>query len=386
MKNSSRFLSPTIVFEGENTLNILPQEIMSRFDYKKVLITTDKGIRKAGIVDKVEAVLNNAGIELVIYDNTQENPDIKQVEECTEIAKKEGITLIIGVGGGSSIDIGKAVGILMSNAGSLREYEGAEKQEFPPGAPLIAIPTTAGTGSEVTASTVISDVENNRKLSIRSIMNIPKMAFLDTTLLTSLPPHIIAATGIDALTHGIESYTSLDASPISDAYALASIKLIAENMRNFYFNPSDCVAARNMQIASLMAGQAFANAKLGTVHSLATPVGGVFHVAHGVANAILLVPVMEYNLPACINKYADIATAFGENISGMSKVKAAELGIEAVRRLKDDVAIPTTLTEVGVDPMYIDEMAEDSLTSGIHITNPRKTSLQDMKYIYHKSC
>jgi len=385
MLTEHRFLVSTEIIEGKNVITKIPQEIIKGFNYQKVLITTDPGIRKAGIVDKIVLNLEEAGISSVIFDQIEENPSIETVQACANLAKDERVSLIIGIGGGSSIDVGKAVGIMITNPGSLSDYEGANKFNNQP-IPLIAVPTTAGTGSEVTASTVITDKLRKYKISVRSPFNIPKMAFLDPTLLSTIPPKVAAATGIDALTHAIEAYTSTQASLITDVYAINAIKLIGQNLRAFVANTQDLESVQKVLVGSTLAGVAFTNARLGNVHALSTPLGGYFNVPHGVANALLLLPVMEFNLLACHKKYAEIAVVMGENIHNDTLWEAGVKAIDAVRKLCKDVGIPLKLTEVGVEPSLIPEMVNDAIKSGVSLTNPRKTTAKDMEQIYYSVC
>lgn len=384
VKNENRFLFSTELIIGENVLEKIPQEIIL-LNYQKVLITTDPGIRRVGLVDRIVSCLKKAGISPIIFDQVEENPSIETVQACTELAIKERANLIIGVGGGSAIDVGKAVGIMVTNPGTLSDYEGANKVKNQ-SIPLIAVPTTAGTGSEVSASTVITDKFNKRKISIRSPLNIPKIAFLDPIVVSALPPQVAAATGLDALTHAIEAYTSTQASLLTDMYAISAISFIGKNLRAFVANSQNLEAAMKMLIGSTMAGVAFTNARLGNVHALATPVSGYFNVPHGVANAILLTPVIEFNRIACQEKYAQIAVALGENIKGDTLWEASTKAVNAVRQLCKDVGIPTKLTEVGVDTSLIPEMVNDAIKSGVHLTNPRRTSAEDMEKLYQSIC
>ncbi|MDD2388733.1 MAG: iron-containing alcohol dehydrogenase [Desulfobacterales bacterium] len=384
MKNYNQafgFYLPTkLVYEIGAIKNKLASEIKV-LNTDTVTIVTDKGVIGAGLLKNVEAALNEKKITYNIFDGVEPNPSTDTCYQCAETAKAISAGAFIAVGGGSPMDVAKTAAILMTNGGNLDKYEGVDKFEKDP-LPILAIPTTAGTGSEVTPFAVITIRARNYKMTIVSYRFLPKVAFLDPTVLTSIPPHIAASCGMDALTHAIESYTNLVASPFTDAFGAEAIRLIGKYLRAFVANRADMEAAGAMCVASNLAGIAFGIARLGNVHAMAHPLSGFFNVPHGVANAIILTKVMEYNMLADHGKYKRIAALMGEDVSGLSDLEAAPIAIEAVQNLADDVGIPKTLTEVGVKKDKIEEMAKDAMLSGNVKINPRMSTLKDIINLY----
>jgi alcohol dehydrogenase len=297
------------------------------------------------------------------------------------MAKEFGAGALIAVGGGSAMDVAKATSVLMTNGGDLESYEGADKFVNDP-LPFIAIPTTAGTGSEATTFAVITIRARNYKMTIASNRILPRIALLDPTVLNSLPPHIAAATGMDALTHAIESYINQASSPYTDAFGVEAIRLIGKYLRLFVANRANMEAAAGMMIASNLAGIAFGIARLGNVHAMAHPLGGFFNVPHGVANAILLPHVMKFNMLADNGKYKKIAALLGEDVERLTDLEAAPLAVEAVEKLSQDVGIAENLTVVGVKEDKIPQMSIDAMASGNVKINPRATVLADIVALY----
>jgi alcohol dehydrogenase len=279
------------------------------------------------------------------------------------------------------MDVAKATAILMTNGGNLDDYEGADKFENDP-IPLLAIPTTAGTGSEATPYAVITIAKRNYKMTILSNKLLPKVAILDPMVLTYIPPHVAASTGIDAFIHAFESFINRVASPVTDAYGAEAMRLIGKYIRSFVANRQNMEAAAGMMIASNLAGVAFAIARLGNIHAMAHPLGGFFNVPHGVANAILLPHVAKFNMLADDGKYKRVAAFLGEDVAMMSDRDAAPLAVEVIERLCSDVGIPKTLTEVGVTEDKIPDMARDAMLSGNVLINPRSTTLEDIIALY----
>lgn len=347
----------------------------------RIMVVTDPGIVKSGALDKLKKALEQANLFYIVYDNVVPNPPIPLVEQGAEIAKKESIDLFIAVGGGSPMDVAKGINVLITNGGKVRDFVGQEKVKTPT-FPLIAIPTTCGTGSEVTRSACITDLETQEKLVIISSYVIPQVALIDPTLLQSLPPRVIASTGMDALTHALEAYVSAKAQPLSDALAIYAIELIADNLRKAVHYQKNLENIQNVTIASTMAGIAFTNGFLGLVHAMAHPLGGVFDIPHGVANAILLPYVMKFNLVANYEKFAKIAKVMGENVEGLTAAQAAEKSLTAVLKLSADVGIPANLKAVGADMSKLDKLVADSLVSGNIYTNPRKNTPEDIRNIF----
>jgi alcohol dehydrogenase class IV len=356
--------------------------IISSRGGKNVFVTTDKGIRDAGLLDGMVSSLDKEGLNFTIFDEVEPNPSVETVEKGFDLFKRTSCDFIVALGGGSPIDAGKAVGALSTNPPPIKQYEGAGKLRNAI-VPLIAIPTTAGTGSEVTGASVITDRSRNYKMSVRSPFLIPDVAILDPTLLVSLPPKIIAETGMDALVHAVESYISVNSFPISEGLALEAISLVSENLRAFYAYPENIEAASNMLIASSMAGISFANARLGFIHAIAHALGGHYNIAHGLACALLLPHAMEYSWIANTRKFTKIAAAFGERIDGLTESQASRKAIDAVKALSRDIEIPKTLGELGVKADGITRVAQDAVESGIHLTTPRKIDQSRIESILH---
>ena len=279
------------------------------------------------------------------------------------------------------MDTAKAIGILATNPGPLRDYEGPEKYSTPP-LPMIAVPTTAGTGSEVSFGTVLLDKTRNYKMSIRSVMQAPKVAMLDPELLGTLPPYLIAATGMDALCHAIESFLSLWASPLTEALSLEAIRLTGENLRRFFGNSQNLDAAGNMLIASSMAAMAFNSSRVGTIHAMAHPLGGYFGIHHGIACAIILPYVLEYNIIATPDKVAKVAIALGECVDGSNRNEAAYKAVEGVKKLMRDLCIQQSFKDFKISEETVQAMTKDAIKSGMHLTNPRLTKEEDIIGLY----
>ncbi len=293
--------------------------------------------------------------------------------------------MIIAVGGGSPIDTGKAIAALSSNPGRISDYMGANKIPKPC-APLVAIPTTAGTGSEVTPFTIIT--ETDVKMLISSPKILPTVAIVDPLMTVKMPRGITAATGLDALTHAIEAYVSVRAQPLTDTFALRAINLISGNIRAAYSHPDDLEARGNMLMGALQAGLAFANSSVALVHGMARPIGAYFHVAHGVSNAVLLPTVIEWSVPGNPNRYAEIAAAMGEGTEGLTTDEAARRTVSAVRRLNADLQIPS-LRGLGIDvarfESVVEKMAVDAIASGSPGNNPRKASSEEIVALYRRA-
>ena len=348
---------------------------------RKILLVTDKGVRKSGALEKAIEPLEKDQIPYVIFDEVEPNPSLETVEKGFELLKKEECDSLVAIGGGSAIDAAKGIGILATNPDPLFKYEGANKIPNTP-LPLVAVPTTCGTGSEVTGAAVITDKARKYKLSVRSTLIIPRVALLDPKLLCTLPPPILAATGMDALTHAYEAFVSTATNPVSEALAYDSIRLIGQNLRRFYANPDNLDAAGCMMLASTMAGIAFYNGRVGVVHAMAHPLGGFFNIPHGVANAILLPHCMDFTRIAVPERFVRIAEALREDIWGISTDEASRKAVEGVRAMMEDINIPAGLEEVGAKREAFDAMAKDAVASGIHLTTPRKTTYDDIMALY----
>ncbi|WP_047154041.1 hydroxyacid-oxoacid transhydrogenase [Aneurinibacillus tyrosinisolvens] len=396
MRNIWEFFSTERVVFGNGAIKQL-DSILQRLKAKNVLLVTDPGIVKAGIAETVISLLREADYNVVVYDRVVPEPPVSSAMECYEFAKSQMKTdAIIGLGGGSSIDMAKVAALLVAHGGHPLDYYGGENQIPGPIAPLIAIPTTAGTGSEVTSVAVLTDVENNIKAGISDNYMRPAVALLDPELTTGLPPYVTACSGIDALSHAIEAYTAKNfqyiqaegsilfqgSIPVSDALALHAIKLIAENLVLAVQQGSNLEARSNMLVGSLLAGMAFSNAGTAAAHALAYPIGGLVKSPHGEVTGLLLPYVMEYNAAVETKKMVDIARAFGINTEGMDDREAALAASDAVLNLLDDIGLPTRLSQIGIQEKDIPEIAAKSLPIARLIrNNPRVPTQQGLEQL-----
>ena len=377
-----QFTVPQEIISGMGCLQKLP-DILQRNRSERVMIISDRGLEALGVVKKVADIIESSGIQVDSYLDVLPNPTVEIVDEALTAYQKCGATSIVALGGGSPMDVAKAVGVLACYGKSITDYEGADR--VPGGiVPIIAIPTTAGTGSEVTPFAVITDTARNYKLTVFSYQILPKYAFLDPELIMTAPASIAAACGIDAMIHAWEAYTSLWANPFSDAMAEKALELIGGNLRRFVANRKDEEAANAMMMGSNFAGIAFAWARLGNVHAMSHPVSAYFHVAHGVANAILLPVVVQYNALADHGRYERIYNYIREKKEPAVDFRPQML-VDEVRKLNEDLHIPRTLSEVGVTEDKIEAMAKDAMASGNVLVNPRQTTLKDMIALYHQA-
>ncbi|MDO1476443.1 iron-containing alcohol dehydrogenase [Comamonas thiooxydans] len=355
-------------------------KLLKPYGITKLLIVTDPGLRATPVVDVVLQSLKAAEIGYEIFSEVEPNPTTDVLDAAVAFIKQTGCDAVLGLGGGSSIDTAKGVAAMATNPGGILDYEGYEKLKATP-LPLFVIPTTAGTGSECTASTVFTNTQTRFKTVIVSALLLPKLAILDAELTLKLPPEITAATGMDAMTHAIESYVSKQANPISQSMALHAIKLISQSLYKAYVVGSDVQAREDMLVGSLLAGMAFAQSKLGNVHAISHTFGGVFNIPHGIANAALLPYVIDFNIPACPEKFRDIAIAMGQDVSGLSAIDAARAVVKAVIELNAKLGIPSNTKDLGVNLGALPKMIEDSMRSGNVLVNPRITRAHDVKLI-----
>jgi alcohol dehydrogenase class IV len=376
----TRFHIPTKVVRGIGAVEQLGEEAKA-LGAKRALVVTDKNLVEAGLMEKVEEPLKSAGLKVDIFDEGVPDPTVKLVEKGMAVIKKASYGVIIGVGGGSNIDAAKAMSVMANNPGSICDYEGSDKFAKPP-MPIIAVPTTAGTGSEVTYASVVTDTERDYKFVVWSSLLPPKVAILDPQMPATGPVMVRISAGMDALTHAVESYVSKNANPYSESLALSAIKLISENLRMSIADANNAEAMANMQLAANMAGMAFTNTRLGVVHAIALPPSALFHIPHGIANAILLPYGMEFNLIGNPRKFADIACAMGENVDGLTVMEAAIVAVDAVRELAADIGAPQSLESVGAKEDAIPKMAEDGMKSGHLAVNPRQVSIEDVVKIF----
>ena len=376
------FKMPAKVRFGEGIHKQLGTILKDEMGFSKVFVATDKGIVATGIIDKVKEGLDKGGIAYEIYDELIPDPTIEVVDEAADVLRQSGADVVLAVGGGSPIDTAKAMCMLQTHEGSVRDYLfGGSKQVTRETMPLVCIPTTAGTGSEMTAASVITNNQDKTKVSVTHENLIPRMAFIDPELQMGMPPFITATTGMDALTHAIESYVSLNAEPISDAMGIAAIRMISENIRLATADGSNKFARTNMAIASTIAGVAFMNGGLGVVHGIAQTIGAVAHVAHGVANSLLLPYCMERNVVGNLEKFRNIAIAMGENIDGLSEREATQAAVDAVFQLAEDLKVPMKLKDVGVTREMFPEIIEGTMEYRLLGVNPCKLKPSDIEEI-----
>ncbi len=369
-----------IVF-GVNAINNLGVEI-KHLRGTRAFVVTDPGIVKAGLTKKVEDSLNSLKVPYLIFDRVDAEPSIEVAKKSLETAKNFGCDIIIGLGGGSPLDVAKVTSILIKNQGEIEEYFGVDLVPYP-GVATILIPTTAGTGSEVTPIAILSDNREKLKKGIVSQYLFPDVAIVDPALTLGLPPNITALTGMDALTHAIEAFYSINASPLTDLFSQRAMGLISRHIRVAFANGDNLRARWAMMEGSLCAGIAFANAGVAAVHALAYPLGGEFHLAHGLANSLMLPYVMEYNLLGCPDRFAQMAELFGESLKGLSELEKADKAISFVKRLIHDLRIPKTLREVGIPKGAIPHLAEGAMkVTRLLANNPRKLTLEDAIAIY----
>jgi len=350
----------------------------------RALLVTDKGVREAGVIDGVLASLEAAGLGVVVFDDIAANPRDASVGAGADLARSEQCDIFVAVGGGSPIDAAKAMTAVHAHGGTVQDYESDPDCWFKvpgPVTPLIALPTTAGTGSEVTFWAVITDTERSYKMGVGDPQIAPKLALVDPSLTVGLPPAVTAATGMDALTHAVEGYTAVCASPLSDALALAAVRLIAGSLRQAFANGGNINARSDMLLASLLAGVAFSNSDVAGVHAMAEVIGGVYDTPHGVANAIYLPIVMDYNVIAAPERFAEIAREMGERIDGLPTMTAARKSVDAVRSLSADLGIPTA-REVGVRDEDLQMLAERAQRNLGTPDNPRVMSVDAFRQLY----
>jgi alcohol dehydrogenase class IV len=335
-------------------------------------------------VDDLKAVLRQSGIDMEIYPDVNREPEDVHVEEGLKIFKESSCDSIIALGGGSCMDAAKGIGVMATNPGKIADYQGRDKVKFKM-VPMIAIATTAGTASEISRSAVITDTRRTDKMIVKDEKVRPNVAVCDPLLTVSMPPSVTASSGMDALTHAIEGYVSRECQPMTEMVALRAVELISRSLPVAFVNGKDIEARSDMMLGQLLAGMSFSNASTCSVHGLARPLGAYFHVPHGLSNAMFIAEGMEYTLPACPQKYAKMAQAMGENISGLTVNEAAEKSIAFVRKLRKTLKVPT-IVEFGIDrDKYLQlapQLAEDGLASGSHNLNPRTPSKQELIEIY----
>ncbi len=373
------FHAPTRVIFGSGSVQTTGRELAA-LGGTAALVVTDAGVVKAGLLDAVLGSLAAADIGATVFDAVEPNPSIGTVEAAQAAYRSGGCNAIVAVGGGSPMDVAKAVGILATNGGAIGDYEGkpdAIRADLPP---FICVPTTCGTGSEVTPFAVITDEARHWKMSIASPREVPRVAIVDPDLFLKMPASLIAATGMDALTHAIESYTNQDVQPFADAFDIHAIALIGAYLRPAVAN-GNREAMAYMAVAATMAGMGFSQNRLGIVHAISHPVTSYVGTPHGVANAILLPYVLEYNAIGAGPRIAEIGRALSNSQGGPRWRDGADAGIQAVRALSRDVGIPETLGEVGVKEEHVTAIATDAMKSGNIRINPRRVTQADIERV-----
>lgn len=373
LTESFQFVLPTKVVYGPGCIKELPEQLAA-FGGKRPILVTDPGVMKSGIADKIAKLLKDAGVEYLLFDGVEANPKDINVEEGAKRAREFGADSIIAVGGGSPIDCAKSIGVLLAhNADKIKKYEGKTAATLP--LPLlITIPTTSGTGSELTFSSVITDTENHYKMTVKSPFTAAKLAICDPELTLSVPAHVTASTGVDALTHAIEGFTANCSEPIADAVALYAIELIYGNLVKAYKDGSNLEVRSAMLMGSMLAGIAFSHSDVASVHCVAESLGGVYDLPHGACNAIFLPYVMEYNMEYCKAKYARVARAMG--FAFLTDDEGAALAVEAVKKLCRDVELPT-FKSLNVPEESFEQIAEMSARNISTQSNPRPMSKED---------
>ena len=366
---------------GPGALRQLADEVQS-LKGEKVLIVTDRGLMEAGLVKKIQDLLDKSGIKNAVFGDVEADPRYEIVAGCVEVIRREKADLLIGFGGGSSIDIAKISAVMATNEGPIAEYFGIDLIPAA-GLPTLIIPTTAGTGSEVTPIVILSDHAEKLKKGIVSPYLFPSAALLDPELTLGLPRRVTAATGMDAFIHAVEAFTSKNATSMTDMLAKQAMRLIADNIRKAYADGNDLNARSNMLEGSLLAGMAFCNAGVTAVHAFAYPIGAEFHIPHGVANSIMLAPVMEFNQLGHPAKFAKIAAYLGENTGGLSEPEAAHAAVKAMRALANDLDIPDHLNEFGIEEKDIAGLAAGVMkVTRLLANNPRELTQKDAEAIY----
>ena len=376
----NRFVLNETSYHGAGAIKEIATEVNGR-GFKKAFVCSDPDLIKFGVTKKVTDVLDNAEIDYEIYSEIKPNPTIENVQTGVKAFKDSGADCIIAIGGGSSMDTAKAIGIIIKNPdfADVRSLEGVAPTTNKC-VPIIAVPTTAGTAAEVTINYVITDTEKNRKMVCVDPKDIPVVAVVDPDMMSSMPKGLTAATGMDALTHAIEGYITAGAWELSDMFHLKAIEIISRSLRGAVENTPE--GREGMALGQYVAGMGFSNVGLGIVHSMAHPLGALYDTPHGVANAIILPTVMEYNAPATGEKYRNIAKAMGvEGVDEMALDEARKAAVDAVKKLSHDVGIPENLKDI-VNPEDVDFLAQSAYDDACRPGNPRETSVEEIKELY----
>ncbi|ADP70303.1 iron-containing alcohol dehydrogenase [Rhodomicrobium vannielii ATCC 17100] len=349
--------------------------------FKRALIVTDMGMFKLGAAEKIASLLIERGVSSAIFPGAQPNPTVKNVEDGLALLLQENCDVVISLGGGSAHDCAKGIALTATNGGSIKDYEGVDKSPKPQ-LPLIAINTTAGTASEMTRFCIITDEDRHVKMAIVDRHTTPILSVNDPVLMLGKPAPLTAATGMDALTHAIEAYVSIAATPITDACALKAVSIISNNLRDAVADGQNLAAREAMSYAGFMAGMAFNNASLGYVHAMAHQLGGFYDLPHGVCNAILLPHVQRYNAQVAATRLKDVGHALGVDTTGMSDEKGADACIHAIQRLSTDIGIPPNLTGLGMKDEDVPILATNALKDACGFTNPKQANQAEIEAIF----
>lgn len=379
-----RFILNEVSYFGPGARKELP-EVVKRLGKNKAMVVTDPGLIKFGVAKMVTDVLDEAAIPYEIFSDVKPNPTVTNVKNGIEAFKASGADFIIAIGGGSAIDTAKGIGIVVNNPefSDIVSLEGCAPTRHK-SVPIVALPTTAGTAAETTINYVIIDEEKQKKMVCVDPNDIPAVAIIDAELMYSLPASLTAATGMDALTHAIEGYITKGAWSMSDMFEIEAVRMIARSLPTAVAEPKNAEARNAMAVAQYIAGMAFSNVGLGLVHGMAHPMGSLFDVPHGVANALLLPTIMEFNMPCCLDKYPEIARAMGVDTEGMTKEQASQAACDAVKALAIKVGIPQHLTDLGITRDDIPRLAQQALEDVCTPGNPREVTLADIEELYLK--
>ena len=387
MMNSgiAKFSFPTTIYFGAGAIDNLPQYLQD-ITIKKPLLVTDPGMLKTDVFPKVEGILKDSAIAFGLFSRVNPNPLDSDIQKAVDIYTEEGCDGLIGLGGGSALDAAKMVQVIAGHGGKVNDYDistGGNQNITGPLPPMIAVPTTSGTGSEVGSCSVITSVALGRKFLVCSPLLIPSIALLDPELTMGMPAALTAGTGMDAFTHCLEALSVKDFHPMCDAIALKGIEFVAQYLERAVKDPDNIEARGYMQLAAMMGAVAFQK-DLGAAHSLSHSLSAVCHVPHGLANAVCLEPVMRFNKESCLEEYTKVAACFGVNTFDMTLAEAAEKAIEAVTDLKKRIGIPEKLSAVGVKEEDLEELTEKAFLDGCHQSNPRPCTRENLRDLYRE--
>lgn len=378
------FRTPPVIWAAPGAAAQLPDEAR-RLGATRALLVSDRGLLATGTPERLQRMLEGAGVRCAVYADVMAEPSAESLDPVVEQVKAHQADLVVAVGGGSAIDVAKATAVLAANGGTAYDYFGVDRVPRP-GLPVIAMPTTAGTGAEATPNAIFTNTRTQVKEGIVSPYMMPAVAIVDPELTLTAPPGVTAATGMDALTHAVESFTSVKAAPTTDLFAAEAIRRIGRSIRTAVFRGGDLAARTDMALGSLYAGIAICNAGTGAVHAMAYPLGGQFRVPHGIANASLLPHVLPWNLQGSVEKFAQVARLLGEPVDGLSALAAAERAVAAIQRLCADLGIPSRLSAFGVREEHIPAMAAAAhATRRLMDNNPRNLTVEEVEAIYRSA-